>query len=139
MATIFGPRTKYGCQIWSLGQFLGRTIFAMTRLRGNTQWLYRFSSNLSNYISFTPKHAEGLKQSKFRRHPTDPPIMGKLRYCQSNSPDLGGTVPVLVSRRTHNRELVEKSRKCMRPTSTRPAAPSVVTVLLYQLEYADAV
>ena len=30
MAAIFGPRTKYGCQIWSLGQFLGRTIFAMT-------------------------------------------------------------------------------------------------------------
>ena len=32
MAAIFGPRTKYSCQIWSLGQFLGRTIFAMTIL-----------------------------------------------------------------------------------------------------------
>ena len=30
MAAIFGPRTKYSCEIWSLGQFLGRTIFAMT-------------------------------------------------------------------------------------------------------------
>ena len=45
MAAIFGPRTKYGCQIWSLGQFLGRTIFAMTVL------IHSIILGASNYIA----------------------------------------------------------------------------------------
>ena len=71
------------------------------------------------------------------------PLVGKLRYCQPNSPDLGGTVPVLVSRRTCNRE------KKILETYVDIDAPSVVTVLVYQytsisipvyqLKYADAV
>ena len=59
--------------------------------------------------------------------------MGKLRYCQSNSPDLGGTVPVLVSRRTRNAG--ENGNAKYEDVD----APSVATVLLYQLKYADAV
>ena len=115
------------------------------RLRGDIQWLYnnhRFSSNLSNYISFTPKlglhqlkrsHAEGLKQS-FRRHAPRPPSW-------ENYATVSPTVPIWVGQSRPGTRFPTNSQSGKKISEMYEDidAPSVVTELLYQLKYADAV